>query len=420
MTSILRIRAISRRHAAVIIAAGLIVGWTAAIEAAPARQQMEPRIVVIGHPDLIGTGPEVGCPGCDREFTDGDTVASASDPLPLLEFVLYDDAGAEIARDMTSAISNGQRPLAFLVDAPGDYTIALAEVPDGWVMCPNDSITKTVTAADFNAQQRAELGYWLWHGCIAPPPTPTGPATEPPATATVVTPPTAPPTTAPTEDGRADDGDEDTDDGDDDRDDDSEAGSAAASSAAAAPPAPGGVGEIRGLVYVDLNVDGGLGPTEPGVGGITVRLTGEGISREQTTPPAGTFAFGNLPAGVYDVEILLDPVVVTTTPHYERIRLQGDTVMGIDFGLRPVGAGMAAVPQAPSASSPALPSTGSLPVGAGRLLTFLAAAIGALALAGRALERRPRQFAVRSSGQPPRPGTDLPIGGVESPQKGRR
>ena len=93
---------------ALVVTATLFAGMAVSANAAPMRQATA-RIVVVGYPDLVGTGPQAGCVGCDLAFSNGDSLASAADPLPLLEFILRDGAGAEIERRTTSALADGRR-----------------------------------------------------------------------------------------------------------------------------------------------------------------------------------------------------------------------------------------------------------------------------------------------------------------------
>ncbi|MFQ5460515.1 MAG: SdrD B-like domain-containing protein [Anaerolineae bacterium] len=383
---------------AALVAASLAAGLHAGAQAAPARQTT-PRVVVVGYPDLAGNGPAApGCTGCDLSFTNGDTLAQASNPLPLLEIVLKDAQGAELQRKMTSALSDGRRPTSFDVSAPGTFTVEVAQVPTDWEVCTNDSASKTVTAADFDVDQRVQVDFYFWRGCSIATATatatggPTSPATAtspgPTSSAPAATPtagglPTIPPPlpTATSSGGAprpgASSGGTTTQEDREVRDE--------------PPPAlGGGSGEIRGLVYIDLNQDGALGRVEPGLGPVAVRLRGMGRQAEITTPIAGTFNFANLPDGAYDISVEV-PVGyrLTTTGRYDAVAVTGETVMGIDFGLFPE-AGLQSLRVPPqSVPPPRFPSTGADPVGGAPLLIGLVALAGLLAILGLAVERRP-------------------------------
>src|SRR5207247_310145 len=61
---------------------------------------------------------------------------------------------------------------------------------------------------------------------------------------------------------------------------------------------------LGGLVYVDANNIGIKDPSESGIGGVTVTLSGtddlgHAVSATQTTAPDGSYAFNNLRPGVY-------------------------------------------------------------------------------------------------------------------------
>lgn len=366
-------------------ALGLVAGVATEAHAAP-WEQTEARIVVVGYPDLVGDGPAAPeCVGCDLNFTNGDSLASSSNPLPLLEFVLKDASGQEVERRMTSALSDGRRPTSFVVAAADDFTVELAQVPVDWEICSNDTTTKSVSAADFGADNRVQLDFFFWHGCevsetATPGPTssvatatPGGPTSTPRPTRTPRPTSTRPiiPTAgpSPTPSSR-----EDGDEGDDED----------MSAAEAAMEQPG----IRGLVYIDVDSDGDLAPDEPGLGPVVVQLSGEGLDLETTTPPAGTFNFADLEAGEYVVTVVPPAGYdLTTTDHYD-VTVEDEVVMGIDFGLFPED-GLSSLPVPPRAgTAPRLPSTGAQPGSNSNLILILAALAGLLAALGLAIERR--------------------------------
>ena len=72
-------------------------------------------------------------------------------------------------------------------------------------------------------------------------------------------------------------------------------------------------GEIRGIVWRDLDVDGSRGSNEPGVAGWTVFLDDDhdgqldSNERSTATDTGGNYAFGDLPPGEYDVAQLVHP-----------------------------------------------------------------------------------------------------------------
>ena len=73
----------------------------------------------------------------------------------------------------------------------------------------------------------------------------------------------------------------------------------------AAPPAvPPATGSLSGTVFIDQDRDGMMEESEPGQAGVTVYLSGNdsqgnAVSLQTTTGEDGTFAFTNIPVGVY-------------------------------------------------------------------------------------------------------------------------
>jgi hypothetical protein len=380
-----RSRTRTRRWAALalLLALGTLAG---AYDPAPARgaapRQDVSRIVVTLLPDAVGDGPQApACPGCDRAYGTADETAGEVDPLPAIEVMFFDEAGTELGSKMTNPLSGGRQATFFVQEAPGTYDVEF-RVPSGWEVCPNDSTFRRVTAADFDEDGVARVEYFLWRGCELPATaTPTAtqvPTVESTATATIAPPtatitPPAPTTVLPTDEG---DGEED---------------GAAPAGAVDALQAPMGEGEIRGLVYVDVNGDAALGPDEPGLSGVVVRLEGPAAGIRQETGPPGTFAFTGLSPSAYTVSVEVPAGWrPTTTDRYVGVRVQGDVVAGVDFGLvEDVAAAAPPTLQPPISPAPAVPSmprTGvSLPP-TGRLLLGLAALVGALGLVGLALE----------------------------------
>ena len=107
------------------------------------------------------------------------------------------------------------------------------------------------------------------------------------------------------------------------------------------------LGTLAGLVYVDTNRNGTVDPGEPGIGNVTVHLTGtdvNGLAANLTvqTLPDGTYSFGDLLAGNY--------AVAETQPAGFA---QGNNAVGPAGGV--VGPGtdqLTAIPMAPGAVEP--------------------------------------------------------------------
>ncbi len=67
---------------------------------------------------------------------------------------------------------------------------------------------------------------------------------------------------------------------------------------------PPGTASLAGLVYNDLNSSGSWSAGEPGIGNVTITLTGNDtngavVNSTATTGQDGTYSFSGLPAGTY-------------------------------------------------------------------------------------------------------------------------
>lgn len=100
------------------------------------------------------------------------------------------------------------------------------------------------------------------------------------------------------------------------------------------PPALGSIGDT---VWFDTDGDGLLSAGESGIPGITVTLGGP-IVANTTTDVNGTYTFGDLPAGDYNVKVGTGPVGTTpTTPMSFDVALaEGQDFTDADFGFGPV------------------------------------------------------------------------------------
>jgi hypothetical protein len=231
----------------------------------------------------------------------------------------------------------------------------------------------SVGKSDFESDTlTARVQFGFWHGCEKPTAEPTAtPTTEAPTEAAPTAQPTASPqqptptattpaaaTTAPTE----------------------AAAATATPLTAAMPPTPGA---IQGLVFIDANGDGLLASDEPGVAGVTIQLRGGGMALSQVTSTAGSYSFGGLSPGAYEVSIELPwGYALTTSDRYSNVQVANDIVVGVDFGLTPL---QYAAPTA-EAGEPTLPSAGVAVLPAGGMLLGLAGIVGVLGLLGIAVE----------------------------------
>lgn len=391
-----------RTHALIAVISGLVLGAAAgpgAVANAQASPDQDgPRISLVAFPDVAGEGDFwPSCAGCDGEFTAADALIASADPLPALEVRIQDDAG--MTQTMTtSALSQGRQAAGFMVPTAGNYTVEIVSLPPDWALCPSASMSVSITAADFDpSTELARVDFPFTRGCdtlatetptlvvpsatFTPGPTmtPGGPTITPfvpTATVTPIIPATVTPggpTVTPGPSPIA------TRDDDDDRGSGSSGGGGSSSSGA------GAHGSIRGLVFIDLNGDGALGPDEPGVAGVRVRLDGGGEGFHVITSGAGSYEFGGLAVGSYNVSIEAPAgYSLTTTGRYEGVFVNNQTILGIDFGLshgdRPATRSAERVTT--------LPSTGVLTGGPGGLLIGLSLLTALLGALGLALERR--------------------------------
>ncbi len=92
------------------------------------------------------------------------------------------------------------------------------------------------------------------------------------------------------------------------------------------------VGTVVGMVFEDKNGNGSPDAGEPGIGGVTVRLSGPGGDRTQLTAATGAFTFSGVIPGTYTLEET-DPVgFVSTTPNARVVTLAAGGSTGANFG----------------------------------------------------------------------------------------
>jgi len=307
-------------------------------------------IFAIGNPDLFG-GDDPDCPGCDGDIAPEDEDLAEQNPLPQLEFRVLDGTNTEIASQTTEPLGVLQRAM---IEVPAledgeEYTLELVSVPAGWELCSNDEgPTRTLTLDDFQLGDSTREDFFFWVGCQAietPTSTPTG-GTVPPNGPTATPRPTRKPG-----------GGGDTND-------------------------LQRLGSIKGLAFIDQNQDGRLGPTEPGLNDVGVHLRGGGLDLFQITGPTGQFSFEGLGAGEYDVFIQPGPEWRVTTPSLYKVKVNGNMVQGIDFGLVRTGA----PPAKPT--GPRLPATGVADLPMSGLLGVVALVLSVVAAVGFGFERR--------------------------------
>jgi len=380
----------SARWLAVLVIAAALVASGAPAHAAPAQQNVV-TIVVFAYVDVAGNpGPGYPAPACNLEFDPDDEAFAQANPLPPMEFVLRDGSGVEIERQTTSELATLQRARFEGIADRESFVLQLTAPPSGWQLCPQQQADRTLTQADFSLQ-RARVTYHFFRPDLVtpgpdetvvpttPPPAPVTPTvvvpTVTPGGPTVTMPPPPPPPVRPTLEPRPT--------AVEDRRGERE-------ERYVQPSGCTGLGAIKGLAFIDLNADGKLGPGEPGLNDVEVRLHGGGLQLSAITPASGQFSFEALGAGMYDVFISPGPEWRITTPSRYAVTVDCNVVMGYDFGLIrhsdvPAGAPLPPLP-APGAGI-RLPDTGVSMAGRAPVFGGLGFALALLALTGLTLER---------------------------------
>jgi hypothetical protein len=371
-------------------------------------------IVVFAYVDIAGStdASNPARPACNLQYDTEDQDFARTNPLPTMTFVVRDPSGAELGRQDTTALAELQRVRFNNVADFPTYTVVLDGGPAGWTLCPQQSASRTITQADITLGQ-ARLNYYFYvaGGPTAVPATdtPVGPTTTVPTNTPAGPTPTFPPGVTPatpvptwvrptvTPGPTSAHHDETTND----------TGQASQPSVVVIPPGPAvgepaqgggtryvspppGTGElamIRGVAFLDQNGDGVLGAGEPGLDHVQVYLHGGGLEISQITPNTGQFSFEALGDGEYDVYITPGAEWRITTPQKYVVRVRGNIVTGIDFGLIRTDAGVPAVVES-AGRAIRLPATGVIDLPRGQVLGGMALALTLVGLVGLTIERR--------------------------------
>lgn len=374
---------------------GLFAGVITPAMAAPARQQATLTIFAIGFADLAG-GDDPNCPGCDEFFDpEADEPLAAENPLPGLTFTVTDKDGVEVGTFTTEQLATLQRGMIDVPDlADGEtYTLELTGVPAGWELCASQSASRTLTVDDFQLGSTRQ-DFFLNLICDNTEPTAV-PTVDPNVTVAPTQPgatdvPGATSEPKPTKKPGSNGGDDD--------DDDDKGGSAGSSSGASTTGVTtsggttagggigmisggngsGGLGDIMGLAFIDVDNNGLLGPNDPGLNDVGVHLEGGGLKLYQVTGATGQFSFAGVGAGEYDVYITVGSEWRITTPARYHVKITGGKVSGVDFGMN-----RGAAPKAVR-----MPATGIANLPAAGLAGGLALLLSALGAMGFVMERR--------------------------------
>ncbi len=108
--------------------------------------------------------------------------------------------------------------------------------------------------------------------------------------------------------------------------------SASASVILTQPISPTATGVITGHKWNDLNGNGQHDAGEPGLAGVTITLSGPGISAQTTTASDGSYSFSNLANGAYTVaEIVPSNMNATSSTSIQVTIVRGETIIDVDF-----------------------------------------------------------------------------------------
>lgn len=353
-----------------LLAALFVTGTLAArLQAAPAAQGGTISLTIVGHVDVDG-GPDPDCPTCNGSSQNtsedpGDNDYADTDPLPDIEFIVLDMDGNEVGRGTTSAQSNAIQLLTLDVAELGpdeEYTIEIAGGPDGWEACRGET-SQTISEALIGPAGSGRLDFFFFKTEFCQ--TLATPTVDPGMTATPDPNVTVDPNATP-------------------------------SATATRKPSGGGgerhkdkeqrLGAIAGVAFIDENQNGVIDPGEPGLDHVGINIHGGGLQKVWITGGPGNYSFDGLGVGEYDVFIQPGAEWKITTPSRYKVKVNGNHVVGIDFGL--VRAGAAA--PAKASASVRLPATGIADLPLAPALGGLATLLGGLAALGFVFERRRR------------------------------
>lgn len=329
------------------------------LSAAPAAQGGTIGLIIVGHVDVDG-GPDPNCPTCNGVEDQADQDYADTDPLPEIEFAIFDISGTEVARGTTTAQGNAVQILTQDVPELGpdeEYTVEIQSGPDGWEVCKGET-SQTVNEGDVGVSGSARLDFYFYKTefCQNGQPTETPDTTATPGGDTPVpgTSATPAPTSKPS--------------GGSTRHKDKEQK----------------LGAIAGVAFIDENQNGVIDPGEPGLDHVGINIHGGGLQKVFITGGPGNYSFDGLGVGEYDVFIQPGAEWKITTPSRYHVKVNGNHVVGIDFGLVRSGA------KAKASATVRLPATGIADVPLAPALGGLATLLGGLAALGFVFERRRR------------------------------
>ena len=353
-----------------VLAALFITGTVSGrLYAAPSAQGTI-GLIIICHVAVDG-GPDPDFPTCNGSSQNssedpGDTDYADTDPLPEIEFVVLDIDGNEVGRGTTTSQGNALQLLSLDVDELGpdeEYTIEIVSGPDGWEACRGET-SQTIGEAEIGPAGNGRMDFFFYKSEFCQ--TLETPTADPGMTATpdpnVTVDPNATPMPTATRKPSSGGGSE--------RHKDKEQK----------------LGAIAGVAFIDENQNGVIDPGEPGLDHVGVNIHGGGLQKVWVTGGPGNYSFDGLGVGEYEVFIQPGAEWKITTPSRYHVKVNGNHVVGIDFGLVRAGA------KAPAKASASvrLPATGIADMPLAPVLGGLATLLGGLAALGFVFERRRR------------------------------
>ncbi len=133
------------------------------------------QLEIQGFADIVGAGG-YDCPGCNGIWDAGDALAGR-DLAPASAVVQGSDGKVlwvgSLVQDRPSAPPSAR----VLICQPPPYTVRLAQLPPGYIACPNSPLVQRVDRPALGISRRATVRFTYWSGCGVPVPTALPPAT---------------------------------------------------------------------------------------------------------------------------------------------------------------------------------------------------------------------------------------------------
>lgn len=128
------------------------------------------RLAIDVFPDAVGHGG-YACPGCNGIWQAGDRWEHDAWQQPGA-VVVSDAAGATLWVGAVKAAPSSPGQAYLILCRPPPWRVRLAQVPLGYVSCPNSPPERLVTASDVGDDRYVRVGFTLWSGCGRPTPAP--------------------------------------------------------------------------------------------------------------------------------------------------------------------------------------------------------------------------------------------------------